>query len=137
MKTMMINVQIRCSFLFDHNEFSNVSIDNRDNSSKKQVHEIYQNLETMLLNQISLMRHYSIHLEKNNSIYTSFFLSRLLTRNDIDNTIRNTQFFIKFFGIFNHLFKHFPWFIVMWGCNTKLFNLKIVRENLDSRLKIW
>jgi len=62
-----------------------------------------------------------------------FFIYSLLTGNNINNTIRNAQFLIEFFSIFNHVFKYFPWFIIMWRCNTKLFNLNISKTNLHEK----
>jgi hypothetical protein len=46
-------LQIHSIFSFDHNEFLIVVIGIQDNWNKRQVHEIFLNQETMLLNRIS------------------------------------------------------------------------------------
>lgn len=52
------------------------------------------------------------------------------TRHNADNAIRNTQCLIVRLSIRNHLVHHFPWFAVIWWCQTELLYLKISSSTL-------
>ena len=47
----------------------------------------------------------------------------MLTRNYIDDSVRNSQSLVKFFGIANHLMENLPGNAIMRGADNKLFNL--------------
>ena len=104
-------------------------------------------LKILELSVLSVSRYYNwkkSHQSKQNSIHhwltrswkPSFKIKFLrcsmvkCTRHNVDNAIRNTQCLIVRLGIGNHLVHHFPWFAVIWWCQTELLYLNISSSTL-------
>ena len=60
--------------------------------------------------------------------YNGFYYRKykMLTGDDVDDTIRNAKCAAVIFGVGHHLFHHFPRLAVVRRCETKLLHLKSI-----------